>query len=371
MLARFPRHLLVVLLFVASAMSQQRILPLGDSITESIAGYAGYRYYLWKELDAGGYCADFVGIRNGVAGGLPLHADYDQQHDGFSGVSAVGVALLGRVVPSTLPATDIALIHLGTNDILLPLLAGQTPNLDNAFTAMAAIVRMLRARNPAVKIAIAQVMPIDPAAPVARTAYLWVPVWNQRYLPLLLAMSTPASPIVLVDQNSGFQPRRHLRDSVHPNDAGERLLAQNWINALVQHGWLATGTPCVATLGPGCADAASHLHPPMLSLGGGGVPSPGSSLVLSVRGTPPGTVGATVVLGTTTPALDWAGCSIYPSLDVLLWPQAPMLLGRDGTFVLQIPSRTPVGCHVYAQAVTFGPNAPDLATSNGLQFTIN
>lgn len=370
MLGRFAHHLLVLLSFVAGVVAQQRILPLGDSITESITGYAGYRYYLWKEIDNGGFCADFVGIRTGVAGGSPLHPDFDQQHDGFSGASAVGVALASRLVPSCVPAADIALIHLGTNDILLPLLAGRQPTLDAALAAMVQIVGVLRARNPAVKIAVAQVMPIDPAAPVATTAHLWVPIWNQRYLPQLLALSTAASPLVLVDQNSMFRTPWHLRDSVHPNDRGERLLARNWLGALVRQGWLVPGAPCVATLGPGCLDPTIHGVPPTLDLAGG-APSPGASLVMRLRGAPSNALAAAVVLGATIVPCGLGACSLYPSMDVLLWPRVVMTNGRDGTFDLAFPSRAPAGCHFYAQGVTFGVAAGDVATSNGLQFTLN
>src|SRR5918996_761850 len=43
-----------------------KIMPLGDSITQSITPLNSYRYYLWHLLLNQEYHVDFVGSRNGV-----------------------------------------------------------------------------------------------------------------------------------------------------------------------------------------------------------------------------------------------------------------------------------------------------------------
>ena len=40
------------------------------------------------------------------------------------------------------------------------------------------------------------------------------------------------SPVIFVDQNSGFNANTDTYDGVHPNDAGEAKMAQKWFDAL-------------------------------------------------------------------------------------------------------------------------------------------
>jgi acyl-CoA thioesterase I len=62
-----------------------KIMPLGDSITESNTGQFSYRYYLWHLLLAKGYHTDFVGSRHGVGNGPPANPDFDMDHEGHAG----------------------------------------------------------------------------------------------------------------------------------------------------------------------------------------------------------------------------------------------------------------------------------------------
>lgn len=351
-----------------AAVAQQRILPLGDSITESSAGYASYRYFLWKQLGELRACSDFVGNRAGVAAGAPLHQDFDQDHSGFSGWSAGWMEAMIAARLLRIPRADVALVHLGTNDILWPLLAGGQPDLDLAREAMAGIVRALRAENPAVKIAIARILPIDPMAP-APLAHLFVPIWNQVHLPQLQALSTPVSPIELVDMNTGFDPRIHFRDSVHPNDLGNEMIAKRWALALEGFGWLLGGTPCVSHLAPACAQpgvgAATMTALPS------GQPTPGGTFVLRVTTLPGTTVAGAISLGLSeaTPALDWGGCPLYAFPDVVLLAlRSPGALEMD--FAVSIPSWVPPGMVLYAQGLTWGDGASDDTASNGLQLFV-
>src|SRR6187399_3097989 len=70
-------------------LAATRIMPLGDSITSSFAGHDSYRYWLWHSLQDAGYTnIDFVGSQRGVFGGTPLHANFDQDHEGHTGFTA-------------------------------------------------------------------------------------------------------------------------------------------------------------------------------------------------------------------------------------------------------------------------------------------
>src|SRR3954468_24495806 len=63
-----------------------KIMPLGDSITESFPGHASYRFFLYNQLVQAGYDVDFVGSLTGVNGGAPLYSNFDQNHEGHSGI---------------------------------------------------------------------------------------------------------------------------------------------------------------------------------------------------------------------------------------------------------------------------------------------
>jgi len=365
--------ILVSVLFATAAglAAQQRIVPLGDSITESFGGRAGYRYFLWKRLDQAKHCVDFIGCRTGVASGVPLFDDFDQDHSGFSGYPAVWLDELMRIDPAVVPCADIALVHLGTNDILWPLLNDLRPDLPLAMRSLQRIVLKLRGRNPAVKIAIAKILPIDSLGSPTPTAREYVPIWNEHYLPLVAAMSTATSPIVLVDMNSDVKPAVHFVDEVHPNDDGAALIADRWFGALRNNGWLQPPQRCVATLSPGCS-SGPDVAVPQLTVG---TPVLGSTMAAVVKGLPDQTDVVALVIGgqENTPPIGWRGCPIHPSLDIVLlrWFPArpfPSLVQFD----LVVPSATPPGLEIYLQAAisTLAPHAGSGGTSNGLQMIL-
>lgn len=351
-----------------AVVAQQRILPFGDSITECTTGWASYRYFLWKQLGVIRACSDFVGNRHGVAGGAPLFQDFDQDHSGFSSCSATWIDVMIQLRMLRVPAADVALIHLGTNDILLPLFAGIQPNLDVAREAVADIIRALREENPAVKIAIAQILPIGPMAS-APMANLFVPIWNQVQLPRLLALSSRTSPIALVDMNTGFDPSVHFRDSVHPNDLGNHMMAKRWALALEDLHWLQGGVPCISHLAPACGQPG--VGPATMTAASPAVPTPGGSLVFRLSTLPGTTVAGALALGLTeaTPTVDWGGCPVYATPDVvMLVLRSPGALEMD--FTLSLPAWVPPGLVLYAQGLTWGDGVSDDSASNGLQLFV-
>lgn len=384
MLARmsrlFLRAWMLALGLLASALpAQVRILPLGDSITESMANYASYRYFLWKQIDAANQCADFVGTRFGVSQGEPLFADFDQEHSGYSGYPIAWLEMLVASGALVLPEADVALIHLGTNDIVLPFLIGRRPNLDAAFLSLQNLVSALRAKNPRIKILVAKILPIGrsstvaAAAPWALPAGTFVMAWNSGYLPRILQLGTADSPIAIVDQNSWVVPSLHLQDPVHPNDLGNQVIADQWYQAMQNQGWLSTGTPCLSVLSPGCVANGSRDDAPQLRVVGNQQPQPGSPLVFEVANVPATSQIAALIIGATeAPSpLPWNGCPVHPSIDVLLLSNVPSAApGTTASFPLQIPLATPLGQHFYVQAITYGPQSIDLATSNGLQVLV-
>jgi lysophospholipase L1-like esterase len=222
-----------------------RILPLGDSITQG--GYfnsASYRYPLWEQLQQAGYSnVDFVGSRTTVyneGSGNPSLANYpnyyssfDRDHDGYWGYRTDQVLPL---VPSIAAAArpDVVMLMLGTNDLGQGGQAGVAPAAAN----LGLIIDRLRAVNPTVNVLLAEIIPIGPDASNAGSYYqtgsAWVSAFNTQVVALAAAKTTPQSPVVVVDQFTGFNTSTDLSpDGVHPSQAGESWIANNFFRALV------------------------------------------------------------------------------------------------------------------------------------------
>ena len=192
-----------------------KIMPLGDSITESTAGMPTYRYFLWHLAQSEGYRIDFVGSMRGAHDGPPSNTDFDMDHEGHWGWRADEV--LARLPEWAATASpDIVLLHIGHNDLC------QGQPLDSTVNDLSAIFDVLRATNPRVSILLAQ-----------NIASLWpchaqMPEFIARLPALAAAKSTAESPISVVDQHTGFDPATMTWDGQHPNEQGESLIAERW-----------------------------------------------------------------------------------------------------------------------------------------------
>lgn len=196
-----------------------RILPLGDSITEGNRFQNSYRRPLWLALTEAGYPVDFVGTsRRNHLGGPPA-ADFDRDHEGHWEwrIDEVARELPGWL--AAMPTPDIALVHLGSNDLF------RGEPIDQMVGEMRDIVRLLREANPGMVLLVADIIPAS--GTVERTA-----AYNHG-LTALLDLGTDASPVVTVDLFTGFDPATLTYDGVHPNDAGEAWMAERWKAALI------------------------------------------------------------------------------------------------------------------------------------------
>ncbi|MFC6015806.1 cellulose binding domain-containing protein [Plantactinospora solaniradicis] len=205
-----------------SAAAPVRIMPLGDSIT---AGPGCWRALLWDRLQRTGYTnIDFVGTQSGGGCSVPLDTD----HEGHGGFSATGIADQNQL-PPWLAATnpDIVLMHLGTNDMW----GGHLPT-DAKMSALTKLVGQMRANNPSVKIIAAQIIPMGQNA--CATCPADVVAFNNRIPGWAAGLTTTRSPIVVVDQWSGFNTATDTGDGVHPNNAGFQKMSDRWYPALAQ-----------------------------------------------------------------------------------------------------------------------------------------
>lgn len=211
-----------------------RIMPLGDSITSAFNGHASYRYWLWKKLVAASYDVDFVGNEHeGVEGGHPKHPNFDQDHEGHAGWTADEVlARIAEWAEATRP--DVVLVQLGSNDLEHGEDNGQTRE------ELRQIIGELRAVNPHVAVLVAQESP-----------FITAPIELQEELNEMIGIMAddehrPESPVIAVDLWTGFTMEHDTYDWVHPNQAGEKKMADRFFEALVPLLGPAPGRPDAA-----------------------------------------------------------------------------------------------------------------------------
>ena len=206
-----------------------QIMPLGDSLTRggstTDSPYPSYRYYLYQSLTDAGYGVDFVGSTSSSFAKFV----FDEQHDGHSGYTTT--RMLGTSASSPLkswlaavPAPDIVLLHIGTNDVL------QQIPMETRLANVEAIVGLLRQKNPRVRVLMAQIIPTGNAFRNTNSGLI---AFNQALPALASRLSTSASPVTVVDQYSGYNGVADNQvDGIHPKTEGERKMAAKWYAAL-------------------------------------------------------------------------------------------------------------------------------------------
>lgn len=236
-----------------AAAAATKIMPLGDSITGSPGCW---RAILWNRLQDSGYTdIDFVGT-------LPLQGcgvDYDGDNEGHGGYLATNVAAQNQLV-SWLAATnpDIVMMHFGTNDVWSGL---PTTTILDAFTTL---VTQMRANNPNMKILVAQIIPMDPARSCA-DCDVRVIALNNAIPGWASSLSTSQSPIVVVDQWTGFDTSTDTYDGVHPNDAGNLKISDGWYPALASFLTPGMATPTDTPQGATPTSTSPVATPPATS----------------------------------------------------------------------------------------------------------
>lgn len=196
-----------------------RIMPLGDSITGSPGCW---RALLWNRLQNAGYTnIDFVGTLPPQGCGVA----HDGDNEGHGGFLATNIANQNQL-PPWLSATrpDIVVMHLGTNDVWSNIAPA------TILTAFSKLVDQMRASNPAMKILVAKIIPMNPSscADCGQRVVNFnnaIPAWAQ-------GKSTAQSPITVVDQWTGFATASDTYDGVHPNASGDQKMSDKWYPAL-------------------------------------------------------------------------------------------------------------------------------------------
>lgn len=219
--------LLVLICSVGLAGASVKIVPIGDSITcGSISNDDGqdhptYRFWLWQHLQESGYDVDFVGSSDQTH--LPFSFDQDNEaHPGYRASDLLTDDRLKHWLSGYNP--DIALVQLGTNDVRTGV------PMEKTISSLDQIIDVLREKNPQIVILMGTVIPREGS--IERQQIL-----NHAIEGLAGTKSTAASPVVAVDQFSGYdgdadsQPPIYL----HPNEQGEQKIADRYYAALVPY----------------------------------------------------------------------------------------------------------------------------------------
>ena len=220
-----------------SGVTTPKLMIVGDSIS---AGPGCYKALLDEKLkaDENVIAYEFVGKYNDDCGGGIKHSavscsttsDYVKDTFVLANASCTQTPFDGMTKLVEEFSPDLIMFQLGVNDVW-DANAQIQPVLDNYTT----LVEQARAHNPNIVIVIAQVQKINTQqsatpctasdfSPKAKELIDAVPAWAQ-------AANTDASPVFVADlwTNSVVT---NTKDCVHPNDAGDAAMAQNWYDAL-------------------------------------------------------------------------------------------------------------------------------------------
>lgn len=219
MLLRFLTLCLLAILpgLAAEPRKSWRIMPVGDSITEGGSTFSVYRLPLWEKLTAAGYVFEYVGSKTSPSRIGPL------LHEGYGGKNA---EFLAGVVPGNFAKTpaDIVLIQAGHNHSI------EEKPIPGILSATESMITAFRKTNPKVIILLAQ-----PILSGKLPKYAYLPDLGKEIAALAKRLNTADSPVIGVDQASGFEFQTDaIADKVHPNAAGAEKMAQRWFDALTK-----------------------------------------------------------------------------------------------------------------------------------------
>lgn len=205
-----------------------RIMPLGDSITESSEQFSSYRLTLWRELRTAGCKVNFVGSRRGVSVGhrdqpsvAPANPNFDQDHEGHWGYRVDQILThLAKWLKKASP--DIVLIHLGSNDVF------QKQSIRSTTRELTSVVELIHLHNPRAITIIAQLIPSSRQARSIQNL-------NRQITEIARRKDSPTHPVIVVNMHKDFSISKELQpDGVHPNDAGDRKIGTRFASALLK-----------------------------------------------------------------------------------------------------------------------------------------
>ncbi|GAA4692391.1 SGNH/GDSL hydrolase family protein [Nocardioides conyzicola] len=210
-----------------------RILITGDSITQGTSGDYTWRYHLWNKLVELDLPVAFVGPRSDLydfESGEFGSATYAQAFGGQSHGAKWGSSLLldgpeiTEQVESSMP--DVLVEVLGSNDLACLATPGET--VERLLT----YIDRARAARPGIGIVVGTVTTRYDVQLERYTLESESTEYRALLSQLAAQLDTSGARIVVADISTGFDPRTMTWDGTHPNEAGERVIAQRIFEAL-------------------------------------------------------------------------------------------------------------------------------------------
>ncbi|HWI57684.1 MAG TPA: SGNH/GDSL hydrolase family protein, partial [Bacillota bacterium] len=152
-------------------------------------------------------------------GASGINPNFDQSHEGHPGATTQDI-LDGINGWAAQDQPDVVLLLIGVNDFQ----EGVTPG--RALLNTRQIINALRAENPQVVILWAMLPPVVGEMPQERA-------YNMGLVSFAMRLSTPQSPIRVVNLWPGYLPARDTVDGQHPNASGEKKIANRFFAGLV------------------------------------------------------------------------------------------------------------------------------------------
>jgi lysophospholipase L1-like esterase len=210
------------------------MMLVGDSITHGVVGSYTWRYFLYSDLAAAYGDGDyFVG---------PQQTPYGSSNNDYaepSGWDMDHAALSGRTLDCYLDGTingqpcddpfqastdlvnhnpDLVIVMLGTNDVALPWrISTPTQFVDQTEQ----LVGVARTVNPTVSMVLAAVLPVaEGTTPDLEAVNAGLEALAQR-------LDSPAARVAYIPVSASWDPAVHTVDGVHPNEAGDQVIADS------------------------------------------------------------------------------------------------------------------------------------------------
>ena len=195
-------------------------------------GNAGYRGPLFADVVAAGQKVTFTGsLSNGPS--TVSGQSFPKKNEGHSGwgISEVnpnsgGSAGIITVIPSPALASgsggvpNIILLHIGTND-------QGTLSATQMTSDLGGLIDKVTTNAPNALLVLAQIIPLGYGTNSVIKAY------NQALPGLVQQRVAAGKHIILVDMFTGFTTSTMIgSDSVHPNSAGYKFMADHWYAAI-------------------------------------------------------------------------------------------------------------------------------------------
>ncbi|MBD2102616.1 GDSL-type esterase/lipase family protein [Leptolyngbya sp. FACHB-261] len=197
-----------------------KIMPLGDSNTRGKdADIAGYRDDLWNLLLGDGFSLDFVGSQSRG----PVNTDPD--HEGHGGWT------IGEITGSVngwlnTYQPNVALLMIGTNDVL------QDLNLGNAPNRLSNLIDQITNRLPGVQLLVSSIPPIARSAQDQQQ----VQAFNATIPGIVQTKVDQNKKVTFVDIFPSLSSSDFLEDAIHFNENGYNKIANTWHNVILNLG---------------------------------------------------------------------------------------------------------------------------------------